>query len=350
MDKHTSDMIKIKINGKERQLSQEDTAEELAVSSWDEKLKAEKEVASAKQPIEEEDDFPWLLPEEDDSIFKDDPKVVTPSKKKIRFSNQTVTPYQYSNNKIRKKINGTFPFKKMMTIIVLAIVLGFMFGLIGLNFLSNEDMPTMGSSVNVTSEDSTATGESPNQENNNDDKDTAGNESAASTATLNLYAVQGGIFSAKTGAETVASKIKEKGFAATVIETNGSYTVFAGFGKERTETGSLSEMYQKQNFADIEFWGGKELSLTISTGSAAQQWATAIQELSSLAAAAANGNTPSQEAVTEIETTIKSIKANGEEEKTLIENLLKAAESIKNNSGWDAQQYVLDVTSKITTN
>ncbi|KKI92302.1 hypothetical protein WQ54_09925 [Bacillus sp. SA1-12] len=350
MDKHTSDTIKIKINGKERQLSQEEkTAGDLAVSSWDEKLKAENEVATAKQPIEKEDDFPWLLPEEDDSVFMDDPKVVTPSKKKIPFSNQTITPYQYANKKNRNRINGTFPFKKIVTIILLAIGLGFMFGLIGLNFLSNEDMPTMGSSDDVTTEGGSTAGEPSNQE-NSDDKDTAGNEAAASTATLNLYAVQGGIFSAKAGAETVASQIKEKGFAATVIETNGSYTVFAGFGKERTETGSLSETYQKQNWADIEFWGGKELSLTISTGNSAEQWASVIQELSSLAAAAAIGNTPGQEAVTKIETSINGIKANGEEEKSLIENLKKAGESIKNNNGWEAQQSVLDVTSKITAN
>ena len=93
MDKQTSDTVKIKINGKDRPVSDKESKnEEYQISSWEEKLQAEKEMASAKK---EEEDFPWLLPDEDDSVFEDDPKVVTPKKKKI-LSNSTVTPFVYS--------------------------------------------------------------------------------------------------------------------------------------------------------------------------------------------------------------------------------------------------------------
>ncbi|OAS84921.1 SPOR domain-containing protein [Metabacillus litoralis] len=350
MDKQTSDTIKIKINGKDRPMSQaEETAGVIPFSSWEDKLDAEQEIASAKQTVDEEDEFPWLLPDEDDSVFKDDPKVVTSSKKTKLFSNQTVTPYQYSNKKNRNKNIVAFPLKKFMTIFLLAIGLGVMFGFIALNFLSNEDMPTAGTPSESANEEP-ATGDTSDQA-KGDAEENAGEEAGAATtsATLQLYAVQGGIFSTKVSAETVAANIKEKGFASIVMETDGSYTVFAGVGKEKAETSALSEVYKQQNFADIEFWGGKQLSLTISTISAADQWAPAIQELSSLASATTNGESVNQEAVSKIESTINGIKATDETEKSLVEKLLQAADNIKNNQGWDAQQHILEVTNQITS-
>jgi stage II sporulation protein B len=351
MDKQTSDTIKIKINGKDRPMSQaEKTAEVIPFSSWEEKLDAEKEIASAKQTVNEEDEFPWLLPDEDDSVFKDDPKVVTSSKKTKLFSNQSVTPYQYSNKKNRNKNIVAFPLKKFTTIFLLAIGLGVMFGFIALNFLSNEDMPTAGTTSESTNEEP-ATGDTSDQA-NGDTEENAGEEAGAAattSATLQLYAVQGGIFSTKEAAETVAANIKEKGFASIVMETDGSYTVFAGLGKEKAETSALSEVYKQQNIVDIEFWGGKQLSLTISTISAADQWAPAIQELSSLASTTSIGESVNQEAVSKIESTINGIKVTDQTEKSLVEKLLQAADNIKNNQGWDAQQQILEVTNQITS-
>ncbi|MBO1514763.1 SPOR domain-containing protein [Metabacillus bambusae] len=350
MDKQTSDTIKIKINGKDRPMSQgEKTGEVIPFSSWEEKLDAEKEIASAKQTVEEEDEFPWLLPDEDDTVFKDDPKVVTTTKKTKLFSNQSVTPYQYSNKKTRNKNIVAFPLKKFMTIFLLAIGLGVMFGFIALNFLSNEDMPTAGTTSESTNEEQ-ATGDTSDQA-KGDTEEKAGGEagSATTSANLQLYAVQGGIFSSKEAANIVADNIKEKGFASIVMETDGSYTVFAGLGMDKAETSALSEVYKQQNFDDIEFWGGKQLSLTISTISAADQWASTIQELSSLASAASNGESVNQEAVSKIESTINGIKTTDETEKSLVEKLLQAADSVKNNQGWDAQQHILEVTNQITS-
>jgi stage II sporulation protein B len=235
-----------------------------------------------------------------------------------------------------------------MTIFLLAIGLGVMFGFIALNFLSNEDMPTAGTTSESTNEEQ-STGDTSDQAKGDTEEKAGGEAGATTSAPLQIYAVQGGIFSSKEAADTVAANIKGKGFAAIVMETDGSYTVFAGLGKEKAETSALSEVYMQQNLDDIEFWGGKQLSLTISTISEAEQWASTIQELSSLASATSNGESINEEAMTKIESTINGIKATDETEKSLVEKLLQAADSIKNNQGWDAQQDILEVMNQITS-
>ena len=346
MDKQTSNSIKIKINGTESASVQaEETTEEIPFTSREEKLEAEKEVASAKQPLDKEDEFPWLLPDEDE-VFMDDPKVVTPSKEKKILSNQTVTPYFYSNknkSNYRKKI-VQLPLKRILVISLLAVGLGLLFGQMALNFLSNKDMPATGTPTNQGTNEGIPSAENSDQVKK--DAEPASPTETKSTATLKLYAVQGGIFSAKESAETVASDIKKQGFASTVIEKDGTYTVFAGLGKEKAETDELNELYKQGDFS--EFWSGKQLSLTISTSSSSDQWASSIEELSSLATQVANGNRVAQEEVSKIESIVNEIKASkGEEE--LVGKLRQTSEYIKNNNGWKAQQLLLDVMSNLST-
>jgi stage II sporulation protein B len=350
MDKQTSNTIKIKINGTESARAQaKETTEEIPFTSGDEKLEAEKEVASAKQPLDKEDEFPWLLPDVgEDEVFMDDPKVVTPAKEKKILAKQTVTPYFYPNknkSNFRKKI-VQLPLKRVLMILLMAVGLGLLFGYVALNFLSNEDMPAAGTPANNETNDSTQAPENADK----DDKDDKGAEPTSatgttSTATLQLYAVQGGIFSAKESAEIVASEIKNQGFASTVLEKDGTYTVFAGLGKEKAETDGLNELYKQGSFS--EFWGGKQLSLTIATSSSSEQWASSIEGLSSFASQVANGNSVTQEDVSKIESIVNEINAsNGEKE--LVEKLLQSSEYIKNNNGWKAQQLLLDVMSKLS--
>jgi stage II sporulation protein B len=351
MDKQTSNTIKIKINGTESAKAQsEETIEEIPFASQDEKLEAEKEVASAKQRLDKEDEFPWLLPDVgEDEVFLDDPKVVTPVKEKKTLSNQTVTSYLYPNknkSNFRKKI-VQMPLKRVLMILFMAVGLGLLFGYVALNFLSNEDMPAAGTSTNNGTNDGIPTSESSDKGNESDKgaEEQAPTTGTMSTATLQLYAVQGGIFSGKESAETVASEIKNQGFASTVIEKDGKYIVFAGLGKEKAETDGLNELYKQGNFS--EFWGGKQLSLTIATSSSSEQWASSIEELSSFASQVASGNTVTQEDVSKIESIVNEINAsNGEKE--LVEKLLQSTEYIKNNNGWKAQQLLLDVMSKLS--
>lgn len=347
MDKQTSNTIKIKINGTESaRVQAEETTEEIPFTSRDEKLEAEKEVASAKQSLDKEDEFPWLLPDVgEDEVFMDDPKVVTPVKEKKILSNQTVTPYLYSNkkkNNYRKKI-VQLPLKRILMIFLLAVGVGLLFGYIALNFLSNKDMPAAGTPTTNETNDGTLAQETAEGDKGAEPTSAAGTKS---TTPLNLYAVQGGVFTAKESAEILASEIKNQGFASTILEKDGTYTVFAGLGKQKAETDELNELYKQGDFS--EFWGGKQLSLTITASSSPEQWASSIQELSSFASQIANGHTVSNEDVSKIESIVNEINAsNGEKE--LVEKLLQSSEYIKNNNGWKAQQLLLDVMSKLST-
>ncbi|WP_226526319.1 SPOR domain-containing protein [Metabacillus niabensis] len=336
MDKQTSDTVKIKINGKDRSLSEKkETNDQYQISSWEEKRKAEKEMASAKK---EEDDFPWLLPE-DDPVFEEDPKVVIPSKKKKLLSNQNVTPFQYSPKKKTNRNLG-FPMKQMTTIVLLAVGLGVGFGYIALNFLSNEDMPAATTPTDViVTDDSKAD----NPSDQKDDKQST--STATSTASLQLYAVQGGIFSSKEGAETVAAEIKEKGLASTVIETDGSFTVLAGLGKEKTETSAMNEQYKQQEFPD--FWGGKQLSLSISTTKTPEEWVSTITTLAAFSASVTNNQSINADELVKIEEQLNAIETGNENEKALIEKLSQASANIKENKGWKAQQSILDVVQTL---
>ncbi len=339
MDKETSNTVKIKINGKDRPLTEnKESNQQYEISSWEEKLKAEKEMASAKK---EEDDFPWLLPEED-PVFEEDPKVVIPSKKKKILSNENVTPFQYPAKK-KTYQNVGFPMKQMTTIVLLAVGIGVGFGYIALNFLSNEDMPASATPADVVVTDET---ESPDTKESSDQKK---NDQPASTATssasLQLYAVQGGIFSSKEGADTVAGEIKDKGLASTVIETDGSFTVLAGLGKEKTETSAMNEQYKQQQFQD--FWGGKQLALSIKTTKTPEQWVNAITTLSAMSAAVANNQTVNADQLVKIEEQLKAIETGNDDEKSLVYKLLAASASIKNKKGWEAQQSILDVVKAL---
>jgi stage II sporulation protein B len=336
MDKQTSDTVKIKINGKDRPVSESEPKRgEYQISSWEEKLQAEKEMASAKK---EEEDFPWLLPDEDDTIFEDDPKVVTPKKKKI-LSNSTVTPFVYSKKTKSKSNVVAFPLKQMFTVILMAICLGVGFGYIALNFLSNKDMPDASVPTVVTND--TPDPDTPSTEGGNKEEPAA----STSTATLQLYAVQGGIFSTKEGADTVSSNIKNKGLASTVIEADGSFTVLAGIGKEKAETEALNNLYKQNSFND--FWGGKQLSLSIATTKTPDQWVSSIVTLSSLASQATNGQSVNQDEVSAVESQLKEIETTNETEKSLLNKLSEAAANVKGNKGWEAQQAILEVVASL---
>ncbi len=332
MDKQTSDTVKIKINGKDRPLTEKrESTNEYQISSWEEKLKAEKEMASAKK---EEDEFPWLLPDEE-PIFEEDPKVVSSTKKKKIYSNQNVTPFQYSNKTNRKRNVVPFPMKQIVTVVTLAVGLGVGFGYIALNFLSNEDLPATATPIDeVVTEEPTAT-DTPDQNSQEPPS------SATQAATLNLYAVQGGIFSAKEGADTVAADIQQKGFASAVIETDGSFTVLAGLGKEKTQTNAMNEKYKEQQFSD--FWGGKQLSLSIETTQTPDQWINSITSLTERSASVINGEVMNPDELTEVEEQLKAIKTGTEKETASIEKLLEASTKIKGNQGWEAQQILLEV-------
>ncbi|MGG3798281.1 SPOR domain-containing protein [Metabacillus fastidiosus] len=348
MDKQSSDKITIKINGKEsndslsekEKLSRKE-AEETPFLNWDEKIKAAEEIASTNQDKEKEDEFNWLLPDEDD-VFKDDPKVVLDKnqskKKKQPVIHSKVTPFQQTSNRNR----STFPIKQFVMITILAIITGVTFSYIGLNLFSNEEMPEMGNLPSSTK--SIEAGEQPQ----NNEKEDTGSDSEkkvpAATAELNIYAVQVGKFSSKQGAETAINDLKTKGFPAAIFEENGSFFVFAGVGKEKAETEKLSGFVKE---AGIDAWGGKSISPKLNINKEPEKWTEVIESLTSITAKSINGENVNAAEIEKVETQISNFGSEEKEKKGYLEkavSLLKGSNSEEN--GWEAQQELLNIISK----
>ncbi|MDQ0232822.1 SPOR domain-containing protein [Metabacillus malikii] len=342
MDKQTTNSIKVKINGKDRPTQEKTAHEHISISSWDEKLEARKEIASAKQP--NDDEFPWILPDEN-TVFEEDPKVVIPNKKKKTFSNQSVTPFHYPV-KSKKGTTGGYPLRKIVSIFVLAISLGVVFGFVALNFLSNKDMPNA-EPVNGTIQDGDVAPVATDKEDEKKADTEKANVPATTNVTLSLYVVQGGIFSTVEAADKVTSNISNNGFAATAIETDGKFTVYAGVGQQKSETTALADIYKQQNLSEIEFWGGKNITLQIATTSGGEKWVNAIQTLASLSAQAANNATVGEEKLSTLETEINKIEAKSDDEKKAMTLLKEAVKEVKNKQGWKAQQQLLEVIKSL---
>ncbi|MED4453333.1 SPOR domain-containing protein [Metabacillus fastidiosus] len=348
MDKQSSDKIKIKINGKEsndslnaKEKLPSKEAGETPFLDWNEKIKAEEEIASTNQDKEKEDEFNWLLPDEDD-IFKEDPKVVLDKnkskKKKQPVIHSKITSFQQTSN----RNHPTFPVKQFIMITILAIITGVSFSYIGLNLFSNEEMPEM---ANVPSSTEGIEEEKPPQNKKKEGLASDNEKKApATTAELNIYAVQVGKFSSKQGAETAINDLKTKGFPAAIFEENGSFFVFAGLGKEKAETEKLSGFVKE---AGIDAWGGKSISPKLNINKEPEKWTEVIESLTSITAKSINGENVNTAEIEKVETQISNFGSEEKEKKGYLEkavSLLKGSNSEEN--GWKAQQELLNIISK----
>lgn len=86
--------LKVTINGKEETVYEQETPENetdknMTFSNWEEKRRAEQEVAASHEHPDE-DEFNW--DSEEDKVFKEDPKVVPPYQKKKQSCMQKERP------------------------------------------------------------------------------------------------------------------------------------------------------------------------------------------------------------------------------------------------------------------
>ncbi|MGG4491695.1 hypothetical protein [Metabacillus idriensis] len=340
MDKQQANAIKIKINGEERKLKSvkqpkkkpEETEHDEAsldfpVLSWDEKVLAEKEVAASG--AEKEDEFSWVLPEDDGEVFQDDPKVVTAKKSS---SKGKVSPYFGIG---RKNSLSTYPFKQYAVTIILAIVLGVSFGFVALNFISNEDLPAALQQAGAETEQASS---------QPDSKDGAAGSGEAS-ADFQLFFAQIGKFSTEDGAKTTASELKSKGFPAIAVEEEGSYFVYGGVGNAKQETDGLSNVYKT---SAIEPWSGKSAVFSMKTSEDASALINHFKSLVTLSSSAAAGQTDGIESEADaIAAELNKLKPKDEnlaavkKELTDVSKLLK--EDVTDKTGWAAQQKLMDL-------
>ena len=213
MDKPQPTM-KIKLNsrketppkkaGKVSQPNREDEVFSLNVSSWEEKARAEREMAAANDWKEDEQSFPWVLP--DDDSIKDDPKVVVPKKKTAVKMKQ----YVYS--------------------IMFAVILGFSFGVLALQLIQN-DLP-----ATEEPEDSLQSTSGTNSA--HDNEETADGKKVH----FQLFMIQAGKFTKREGAETTVQQLQDKGVPASFIQQKDGYYVFVGTAADKETATALKKM------------------------------------------------------------------------------------------------------------
>lgn len=245
------DPLKVMINGREetiygneKEFSNRNEEKKFTFSNWEEKRKAEREISASKEDgTHETGEFTWTPPDEEETVYKDDPKVVAPYQKKNEPKNNRKT-----------KTSLTYPVKRFAATIVFAVLLGTGLGLFALNLATHkEGVPASGSlgadaenGQTVKARDSGA-----------EEKKSGEKNSGQAGESFNSFAVQAGKFSSKEGADTLASQIADKGYAAVSIAKDDGFYVIAGITGEKQMTSELGKILIENDF---EAWGGKEPS------------------------------------------------------------------------------------------
>ncbi|MGM0867559.1 MAG: hypothetical protein ACQEWF_23185 [Bacillota bacterium] len=226
--------VTIKINGQKRSFyetaSDGDPLEEIqspppevATNSVQDKEKSitnlnnsklfNEEVAAAK----EEREFDWILPQPDHNAVEENKFTMDELRKnknpKINYSKVP-----------SKKKNNSYPIKTMLLSIISALVVGTIFGLGVLYFIdgSNTEQAVItkqpGLSLGTKKE---GIGE---KSSNEDGKLTT----TFNVPALNVFVVQGGVYTTEAAATQLEEQMKAKGLAATIVNDVGKFYVFTG--------------------------------------------------------------------------------------------------------------------------
>ncbi|MCY8517817.1 SPOR domain-containing protein [Bacillus atrophaeus] len=318
--------LKVTINGKEETVFEDDHSEEkqdksVTFSNWEERRKAEQEIAASQEETSkiDEDEFNW--DSQEDEVFKEDPKVVPPYKKKKKAG----APLQS-----KKKTGPGKPVKRLVTTVAFAAVLGTGLGLFALNLSGNKEASAPAAASQGSQGQTAKAGDAAA-----DSQTGSGAEQTGQAdGTYKTYAVQAGKFSSETGAETLAKQLTEKGYSAVSLSKDDGYTyVIAGLAAEKDMSQKLG---QSLIDSDFEAWGGKELSLSID-----QDMTDSFKETSELSAKAIIGSEVPKSSVEKIEKSLSKTDAGKTEQKEAILQALKELEDPSAESGWKAQQLLL---------
>jgi stage II sporulation protein B len=314
--------LKVTINGKEETVYEQETRKteqekNMTFSNWEEKRKAEQEVAASHEHPDE-DEFNW--DSEEDKVFKDDPKVVS--------------PYQKKKSKLysKGKTGTAKPVKRVAATIAFAAVLGTGLGLFALNISGNKEASAPASLDASLGSQTAKAGDTAAEK-----QSTVGEKQAAQTeGTYKTYAVQAGKFSNEKGAETLTEQLTEKGYSAVSLSKDDGYTyVIAGLASDKAVSQQVGQLLID---SDFEAWGGKELSLSIESDMTGP-----FKKTAELSAKAILGEDITKASVEKIKNSLGKTEAAETGEKKAILQALKELEDPSAEAGWKAQQQLLAV-------
>ncbi|MFC1287143.1 SPOR domain-containing protein [Bacillus paralicheniformis] len=323
------DPLKVMINGREetiygneKEFSNRNEEKKFTFSNWEEKRKAEREISASKEDGKPEtDEFTWTPPDEEETVYKDDPKVVAPYQKKNEAKNNR-----------KAKTSLTYPLKRFAATIIFAVLLGTGLGLFALNLATHkEGVPASGSlGADAENGQTVKAGDSGAEEKKSGEKN-----SGQAGESFKSFAVQAGKFSSKEGAETLASQIADKGYAAVSIAKDDGFYVIAGITGEKQMTSEIGKILIENDF---EAWGGKELPVALEPG-----LLEPFKEAAELSAKAILGAEVTSQNIADVKAELDGAKLKGESDevkKSILEavNLLEKPTAA---NGWKSQQLLL---------
>lgn len=323
--------LKVNINGKEEMVHEDDhhppkqQEDQVTFSNWEEKRHSEQETAASQEDPSKpkEEDFQW--DDAADHIYHSDPKVVTPYQKKKSSFDQ-----KFGKNR--------GPFKRVMTTIVFAVVLGTGLGVFALSLSKDSTPNPSGGDISVSASGSgnqssmKAGGGAPKAGTTDESKENKEEKSASGS--LSTFVVQAGKFSSEKGADDLVGSLKDAGYAGKKISMDDGYYVIAGLATEQGMTSAVGKKLIDQHF---EAWGGKELSFQVP-----DELTNLIEKASVLSSKVIAGDEVDQKEVTQLISELESAKTEDAPAKS---SLLKAVQLLNDptaENGWKSQQALLD--------
>lgn len=216
--------ITIKINGKESPFKENEQdnpinkkskeSEKQQQSHFPQQVKLES--AATKEPIEDDEQFDWILPTAG-NIPEEEVQMIPPEKKKNDQSKMSA----YKGKGINIKSFSTKGINVSMVLAVFcAVVLGTFFGLLLLKVVPSEKVVGEDPPPVVETEQPGQTNEQPS------DKPVAVSGSVELTLPpLATAVVQEGVYSSQSGAEDIQATIKDK-VPSAILSLNGQFAIF----------------------------------------------------------------------------------------------------------------------------
>jgi stage II sporulation protein B len=231
--------ITIKINGEQRPYLEEPAKEEPPIVEnrnlpieYDSSTSDHEVIEETAATQEAEESFDWILPQQETT------KTETSLSQAVKSSKQRNGIRFPALLKVEKK--NASVIKSMAISVIFAILLGTGFGFIMLKLVITDGSKpaAVGTKTVPTAKKETANTNNTNQE-------------AITLKPLTAYMVQGGVFSKKETANTVARQAIEKGIPAETMEWNGQYYIFLGVADSIEHARSLGTIYQKKGMDGV---------------------------------------------------------------------------------------------------
>jgi stage II sporulation protein B len=207
-------------------------------SVQDEPGRANEEIAAAKEDRE----FDWILPQQD-KRFEEihyDPIVSMDELRKKR--KPMLGSFSFPSKMKKRKNHDKYPIKTLLLSIISALVIGTSFGMMVLHLFSGE----IGTPAGVAT---TPTETVNNPSVGGAEEGAGGNQNPTASINLpalNVFVVQGGVYSSVENATPIVEQIKEEGFAGTIVNQDEKYFIFLGIGVTDLAGKAIKAPYEEQ--------------------------------------------------------------------------------------------------------